>query len=405
MNKREFTAALRKSLAVLGEKELQDIVNEYEQHIDMKMAEGLTEAEAIEDFGDFQELISEILEAYQVDADTETESPKAEESAGEQFIGGIRNTGAGLIGIIGNAAGWLIRSAKGLALWLWEILKMIGAWLSRALKWLWRQIRRPFVWLFARSRERDGEGETAAPEGAGQAGAEEGGYDGRPARGPSADAAYAEQPGETGYEARTGKPAGRGRSAGPAGRPEKREARASGAGFWRKLTGGIAAVVRGCVSICLSVIRWCWNAGCAGASLLIGIVGMFFLFALGMLAVLLLNGYPLAGLTICCLGAAVCLFALAAFALTLIWRKKQVNLNMPAPADSAGVRAEGRSAERPYAPEIPVSAGETAWSADWSCEPGGPVPAGGTVRSAERPYIPEKEPRSAAGEKEAERHA
>ena len=56
MDKIEFLSKLEQSLSVLEEEELRDIISEYEQHIDMKTQTGLTEEEAIEDFGSFQEL-------------------------------------------------------------------------------------------------------------------------------------------------------------------------------------------------------------------------------------------------------------------------------------------------------------------------------------------------------------
>lgn len=66
MNKEKFFKFLTERIQVLEEKEKQDILNEYALHIDMKMAEGLTEEEAIQDFGDLQELVENILEAYHV---------------------------------------------------------------------------------------------------------------------------------------------------------------------------------------------------------------------------------------------------------------------------------------------------------------------------------------------------
>ena len=62
MNKTEFLDELKNGLAVLEEKEQQDILEEYTQHIDMKMEKGLSEEEAIGDFGDLGQLAAEILE-------------------------------------------------------------------------------------------------------------------------------------------------------------------------------------------------------------------------------------------------------------------------------------------------------------------------------------------------------
>lgn len=79
MDKREFLAELEQALSVLQEEELRDILDEYEQHIDMKAESGLTESEAIEDFGSLAQLTAEILEAYHVRADYAA-GPKAKGS-------------------------------------------------------------------------------------------------------------------------------------------------------------------------------------------------------------------------------------------------------------------------------------------------------------------------------------
>lgn len=73
MNKEEFLKELRAHLRVLDEKEQQDIIDEYAQHIDLKMKSGLNEEEAIRDFGNVEELAGDILEAYHV-------NPKFEET-------------------------------------------------------------------------------------------------------------------------------------------------------------------------------------------------------------------------------------------------------------------------------------------------------------------------------------
>lgn len=67
MNKEEFLNELRGHLRVLDEKEQQDIIDEYAQHIDLKMKSGLSEEDAICDFGNVEELAGDILEAYHVD--------------------------------------------------------------------------------------------------------------------------------------------------------------------------------------------------------------------------------------------------------------------------------------------------------------------------------------------------
>lgn len=66
MNKEKFLMELRGYLSILENQEQEDILAEYAQHIDMKMQKGLSEEEAIRDFGSMQELAAEILEAYHV---------------------------------------------------------------------------------------------------------------------------------------------------------------------------------------------------------------------------------------------------------------------------------------------------------------------------------------------------
>ena len=71
MNKKVFLEKLRKKLKILNKNELEDIIEEYEDHINEKVASGKTEEEAVKDFGDFEELVKEILSAYKISEDYE----------------------------------------------------------------------------------------------------------------------------------------------------------------------------------------------------------------------------------------------------------------------------------------------------------------------------------------------
>ena len=66
MSKETFLEELRGYLEILEDQEQQDILEEYEQHIDIKVQNGQSEEEAIRDFGPVRELAAEILEAYHV---------------------------------------------------------------------------------------------------------------------------------------------------------------------------------------------------------------------------------------------------------------------------------------------------------------------------------------------------
>ena len=69
MTKEEFLKKLEQQLNLINDEERADILSEYEQHIEMKISNGLSEEEAIEDFGDMDELVKEILEAYHINTD------------------------------------------------------------------------------------------------------------------------------------------------------------------------------------------------------------------------------------------------------------------------------------------------------------------------------------------------
>lgn len=66
MNKEKFEAYLRDKLSILQEEEIDEILAEYLQHIDMRVAEGVSEEEAIADFGDLDELVDDLLDAYKI---------------------------------------------------------------------------------------------------------------------------------------------------------------------------------------------------------------------------------------------------------------------------------------------------------------------------------------------------
>lgn len=74
MSKDEFLRTLDKKLQVINEKERRDIIDEYRTHIEMKVQDGKSEEEAIEDFGDIDELVDEILDAYKINTDRVNQS-------------------------------------------------------------------------------------------------------------------------------------------------------------------------------------------------------------------------------------------------------------------------------------------------------------------------------------------
>ena len=94
MSKEEFLRILREKLSILDEKEMEDILNEYEQHIDMKTAGAMTEEEAIADFGNLDDLAADILEAYHVRSDYAKESASSGAGTWERLKGRLDGTAA-----------------------------------------------------------------------------------------------------------------------------------------------------------------------------------------------------------------------------------------------------------------------------------------------------------------------
>ncbi|MBQ6586934.1 MAG: DUF1700 domain-containing protein [Coriobacteriales bacterium] len=64
MDRQQFLSRLQQRIAILDEVEQTDIIDEYAQHIDLEVANGKSQEEAIAEFGDFDELVAEILSAY-----------------------------------------------------------------------------------------------------------------------------------------------------------------------------------------------------------------------------------------------------------------------------------------------------------------------------------------------------
>ena len=90
MNKKEFLDVMEKRLSMLEAQEREDMLSEYAQHIELKMQSGMSEKEAIDDLGDIDSLIAEILEAYHIDP---SYGGKAKKSAAE----GIGKKASGVI--------------------------------------------------------------------------------------------------------------------------------------------------------------------------------------------------------------------------------------------------------------------------------------------------------------------
>lgn len=280
MDKKTFINELRQALSVLQEEELNDMVSEYEQHIDMKQANGLTEEEAIADFGSLSQLTAEILEAYHVRADYAAVQKEAQGICHRRGIGagGLRKGGRLF------AAGWKLAkdSAARMGKWLWATA-LCGK----------RAAVRSFAWAKGRWKKYFGL-KKHGKEGWGDM------EDGR--QGNMAGELAASHKGSRAGEA-----------------PSKAGACFQGIG---KCMAGAARLA---ISACLWAARILWNGICITFALSCAFAGAWCLFALGMLAVLLLQGYPLAGVAIGCGGLVMCCFSLAWLGLTLLWKRERDN--------------------------------------------------------------------------------
>lgn len=102
MNKKEFISFLENRLSVLKKEEREDVINEYIQHIDNKLAEGMSEREAVKTLGNAGDLVREVLSAYNVDPDynkeTESEISSFFNNVFYQVKGALRSIGDYVVG-------------------------------------------------------------------------------------------------------------------------------------------------------------------------------------------------------------------------------------------------------------------------------------------------------------------
>lgn len=66
MNKEKFLKTLHDKLSILENNEIDDIISEYEDHINQKIKDGISEDVAIKAFGDIDVLAKEILSSYKI---------------------------------------------------------------------------------------------------------------------------------------------------------------------------------------------------------------------------------------------------------------------------------------------------------------------------------------------------
>lgn len=93
MNKKEFLNRLEKKLSILDEQETKDITSEYNDIIEEKVKDGKTEEEAVNEFGNIDELAAEILKAYKINPKYSSNNDKDSlKEASQNFEGWIKKT-------------------------------------------------------------------------------------------------------------------------------------------------------------------------------------------------------------------------------------------------------------------------------------------------------------------------
>lgn len=311
MNKTEFLEKLKSCLAVLEEKEQQDILEEYTQHIDMKTESGLSEEEAIRDFGDLDQLAAEILEAYHVNPDYSR----------NRSVPRISGKGRGV--------------KKGLDACL-VFFKKIGQMIHRGASSAGRMMRafpgsvRSF---FARCLDHTSPALRRFRPGLSREEVLEPGYGDDPA----------DAPAKTACQDTAASPLYRGTKHSALSRSRKKGMKGLRQTAAR-LFCGIGAFFSGCISLAVwcffFCLRWIWNICLVIMALLSGSLTLISLYLLAVFLVWLLQGYPSVGITLISLGGVLCGVSFTILCISLLKvRRKTEKAELP-PEDSREITEE-----------------------------------------------------------------
>ncbi len=291
MNKETFLEELRGYLRILEDQEQEDILEEYAQHIDMKLQKGLSEEEAIRDFGSMRELAAEILEAYHVKPEFDKKSSSYQpeikwnkmKDTGKQFrkMGSfLKNKTKACIHGISRCFHWCGRKCRALALWVWKPFPKAG------------------------TGTKDGKTEEAF--------------------------IHMQDTGLTGREAGDF----------PVNHMDRTPQMPKEEGSLnivktvniaqRRKRGWISAFLRGLIktwdlfaAFCIWWIRLFWNLLWLFMALFFGDMALITLAGVGVILVLLPQGYPMVGMLLICLGGMLCMGALCCGSYSLILRRKK----------------------------------------------------------------------------------
>ena len=295
MNKEIFLGELRGYLQILEDQEQEDILEEYAQHIDIKIQKGLSEEEAIRDFGSVKELASGILEAYHVKPGYQGEKARSRlpEVTKEKAAEGKK-----LLGRMGR--------------FLKEKCEACARWIFNGYRWLRRKCRAGVRWF------------RRLPSGKTQK-----------------DRSEEKEKGKSVImESRMTEDGGAAFVKDPEAVVQSGEQRRGD--FWRTLSHGIAVLWKTCVNLCVWWLRLFWNLTWLMFSVLCGILAAMMLAGVGGTVVLLFQGYPFIGILLLSQGSLLCFGALSCGAYSLMVRREKKE---PAKAESEKTEPEETDSE------------------------------------------------------------
>lgn len=271
MDKTTFMKELEQSLSVLQESEVQDILNEYEQHIDMKVKNGLSEEEAIQDFGSLAELTGEILEVYHVRSDygnmkedsfAEEENQSTKNWNFEKTAAKLKDAAETASSTTGSFLSRMLKITK-------KLLGKAGKWFTGLFPFCHDKIRRLSSGISTAWNKRKDEKLVS----------------------------------------------------------ELKQEDGTIKTFFHRLWILIKNVFYTVKDLTFWLLRLLWNGFWIFTFVCFGCFGVLCLFCLGIVAVLMVQGYPVTGITLGCFGMSVSVFSCAGLSMTFL-KKKQNFINI-----------------------------------------------------------------------------
>lgn len=289
MKKKEFLQELEKRLHILNDQERRDVLEEYAQHIDLKIANGMSEEEAVAVFGKPEELAAELLDAYRIN------SACAAENMENQPENIVKRAGH-LAGSAGMAAAAAVRRAAG---GIWHVITAVLLFIRNTVSGAARRVSGLFRRLSGRQISGEENYEAQAEREERRRRREE-------------EKQKRMQERRLRWEER------------------RREGREKGfSALFGRFMRWLGRVVRFC---CVLLVR----VAVIGFACPVILAGLFFLFLFGAVLVLLIQGYPVLGIGVGSFGIVLAAFGVTGFLLSLAFgKKKRVT-------DQAGIAQEGK---------------------------------------------------------------